>query len=108
MAENARSYTSNVLGTIRWDAAHIGNIASTVGVSPLAIAAPIARAMNKTEVGDGRPWSPLYENLVQGRILNYRAETSPITGEQVYLPITHDDIAKDYEYVRANRITNIT
>ena len=52
MEENPQPFTPRTLSTLGQNALAINDVASILGVSPLFIAAPIAREMNKTEVGD--------------------------------------------------------
>ncbi len=105
MSENPQLYSEDVVATIQQDAYTINYIASVVGVSALAIAAPIARELNKTEVGDywlGNLFAPIKDLVV-----NYQIVGLDPNGLPMYGPITNDYIAADYDYVMANDISNL-
>jgi hypothetical protein len=106
MPDNPQPYTSDVLDTIRRDSDNIAWIASKAGVSPLDIAAPIAREMNKQAVGDYW-WSGLLAiPTIKNHIVNYQPNIDPDTGNVSHVPVTHDYLAADYDRVTSGKIGN--
>src|SRR6266700_2197550 len=110
MAENPQPLTGTTITAIQKNAATINSVANAISkatgisITPLGIASPIAREMNKDQIDYPQIFVPFRDAIVSNQW-----EMSPDPQVPfVAVPATHDSLMQNYRYVQNHKVPNDT